>query len=62
MHSLCDARARSATIAGAKAANIAEAAAAGFPTVPGFVITTAAIAAGLEDEGVSRRCVAPTTT
>ena len=53
MHSLSDARARSAAIAGAKAANIAEAAAAGFPTVPGFVITTAAIAAGLEDEGVS---------
>ena len=44
--------ARSAAIAGAKAANIAEAAVAGFPTVQGFVITTAAIAAGLDDQRV----------
>jgi pyruvate,water dikinase len=52
VHALSDPRARAATIAGAKAANIAEAAVAGFPTVPGFVITTAAVALGLEDQGV----------
>ena len=43
---------RSAAIAGAKAANIAQAATAGFRTVPGFVVTTAAVAAGLDDERV----------
>jgi pyruvate,water dikinase len=49
---LYDPRARSAATAGAKAANIAEASVAGFPTVQGFVITTAAIAVGLEDQAV----------
>jgi pyruvate,water dikinase len=37
------------TVAGAKAANLARAAATGFPTVPGFVITTAGVIAGLSD-------------
>jgi pyruvate,water dikinase len=41
------------SVSGAKAANLARAAAAGFPTLPGFVITTAGVRIGLEDPGVA---------
>jgi rifampicin phosphotransferase len=49
---LTDSEAQLASVTGAKAANLARAAAAGFPTVPGFVITTAGVAAGLGDPQV----------
>ena len=52
VHPLSDPRRGSAAIAGAKAANIAQAATAGFRTVPGFVVTTAAVAAGLDEQHV----------
>jgi pyruvate,water dikinase len=41
-----------AAVTGAKAANIARAAIAGFPTVPGFVITTAGVASGIDEADV----------
>jgi rifampicin phosphotransferase len=49
---LSDARAADPAVAGAKAANLARAAAAGLPVLPGFVVTTrsGATAAGLPSE------------
>jgi pyruvate,water dikinase len=41
-----------AAVAGAKAANLAKAAAAGLPVLPGFAITTAAVERGIDDEAV----------
>ena len=49
---LGDARSSDASIAGAKAANLARCAASGLPTLPGFVVTTAATASGLDDPSV----------
>ncbi len=49
---LSDPEAQHASATGAKAANLARAAVAGFPTVPGFVITTAGVAAGLGEPPV----------
>ncbi len=50
---LSDSDAQRAASTGAKAANLARAVAAGFPTVPGFVITTAGVDAGLDDPRVA---------
>ncbi len=50
---LSDSETRDPSVSGAKAANLARAAAAGFPTLPGFVITTAAIRAGPDDPRVA---------
>ncbi|MGB9347086.1 MAG: PEP/pyruvate-binding domain-containing protein [Ilumatobacteraceae bacterium] len=50
---LSDTDAQHVASTGAKAANLARAAAAGFPTVPGFVITTAGVAAGIDDHRVA---------
>jgi phosphohistidine swiveling domain-containing protein len=52
VYPLADPHALDAPIAGAKASNIARGAIAGFPTVPGFVITTAGVASGLDDADV----------
>ncbi len=49
---LSDPEARDPSVSGAKAANLARAAAAGFATLPGFVITTAAVCAGVDDPAV----------
>ena len=50
---LSDSETRDPSVSGAKAANLARAAAAGFPTLPGFVITTTAVRAGLDDPRVA---------
>lgn len=50
---LSDPAAQLAASTGAKASNLARAAAAGFPTVPGFVITTAGVAAGIDEPRVA---------
>jgi rifampicin phosphotransferase len=47
-----DPSATSSEAAGAKAANVAVAAGAGFPTAPGFVLTTTAVRIGTEDPRV----------
>ncbi|HEX4983225.1 MAG TPA: PEP/pyruvate-binding domain-containing protein [Ilumatobacteraceae bacterium] len=52
VYPLADPHACVAAVAGAKAANIARAAIAGFPTVPGFVITTAGVASGIDQADV----------
>src|SRR5687768_7513282 len=49
---LHEAAALDAGLTGAKAANLARAASAGLPVLPGFVVTTAATAAGLLPEGL----------
>jgi rifampicin phosphotransferase len=49
---LHEAGARDAQLTGAKAANLARAAAAGLPVLPGFVITTAATSGGILPEGL----------
>lgn len=49
---LYDPRTQDASISGAKAANLARAAAAGMDVLPGFVLTTAAASAGVDDPGV----------
>jgi pyruvate,water dikinase len=49
---LSDPETRDPSVSGAKAANLARAAAADFSTLPGFVITTAAVRAGLDDPDV----------
>ena len=49
---LTDRTATDPSLAGAKAANLARAAVAGFRTVPGVVITTTAVATGLDDPEV----------
>ena len=50
---LSDPDAQRAASTGAKASNLARATAAGFPTVPGFVITTAGVETGLDDPRVT---------
>lgn len=50
---LSDPEALDPSVSGAKAANLARAAGAGFATIPGFVITTTAVAAGLDDPAVT---------
>jgi pyruvate,water dikinase len=50
---LSDPAAQDPAVSGAKAANLARAAATGFPTVPGFVITTAGVESGLDDPRVA---------
>lgn len=50
---LSDPEALEASTSGAKAANLVRAATAGFPTVPGFVITTGGVEAGIDDPHVT---------
>jgi pyruvate,water dikinase len=50
---LTDAAALDPRTAGAKAANLARAARAGMPIIPGFVLTTAGVATGLEDPAIA---------
>ncbi|HSP27501.1 MAG TPA: PEP/pyruvate-binding domain-containing protein, partial [Ilumatobacteraceae bacterium] len=50
---LSDPAAQQPSVSGAKASNLARAADAGFPTVPGFVITTIGVASGVDDPHVA---------
>jgi pyruvate,water dikinase len=50
---LSDPETRDASVSGAKAANLARAASAGFATLPGFVITTTGVRTGLDDPHVA---------
>ena len=50
---LSDPAAQQPSVSGAKASNLARAAGAGFPTVPGFVITTIGVASGVDDPHVA---------
>ena len=54
MVALSDPETRDASVSGAKAANLARAASAGFATLPGFVITTTGVGTGLDDPHVAR--------
>ena len=54
MVALSDPETRDASVSGAKAANLARAASAGFATLPGFVITTTGVDTGLDDPHVAR--------